>query len=78
MDALPSAAATGRDCPRIRRGQPTASVRLLLSAVLIALVTGSTRTLHDVTTHVTWNRRSRASCSPAAPPAIIPVAARSR
>jgi hypothetical protein len=35
-----------------RRGQATASVRLLLSAALIALVTGLTVT-HDVTTHVT-------------------------
>src|SRR6476646_994357 len=34
----------------------TASVRLLLSAALIAVVTGSTAYTHDVTTHVTWNR----------------------
>jgi hypothetical protein len=39
-----------------RRGQATASVTLLLSAALIALVIGSTTYAHDVTTHVTWNR----------------------
>ncbi len=39
-----------------RRGEATASVRPLLSAALIALVTGLTAYAHDVTTHVTWNR----------------------
>src|SRR5262245_46602529 len=34
----------------------TASLRLLLSAALIALVIGSATDAHDVTTHVTWNR----------------------